>query len=105
MSVSERIEGLQQVINRSQQIVDGLSGNAAWDGVLEDFEHERQRLDDSWAYVTDPAKMIEFRAAKMAVVKVLNIIDDYKRDINTALEEKVKLENPDHIIQADVDNA
>jgi hypothetical protein len=102
---SSRIDELQALINRCQLIVDNLEHNVGWEGVLEDFKRERQRLDDNWQFVTDKEKWIEWRATKMAVIKVLNVVEDYKMDMKTAIEEKFTLENPDKVIQADVDNS
>jgi hypothetical protein len=100
----DRIEELQRIINRSQLILDHLQNNVGWEMVLEDITKEKQRLDDNWQYETDEKKWIEWRATKMAVIKILNVLNDYRMDIQTALEEKYKLENPDKVIHRDVDN-
>lgn len=105
MSVNERIDGLKDIVNRCQLILDCLEGNDGWLKVIDDFTAERQRLDDNWQFVNEDKQWIEWRATKMAVMKVLNILEDYKADKKLALEEIFKLENPDKIIHKDVDNS
>lgn len=100
----DRLEELQQIVNRSQYILDHLQNNPGWEMMIEDINKEKQRLDDNWQWETDEKKWIEWRATKMAVIKILNALEDYKADMKVALEEKFKLENPDKVIHRDVDN-
>lgn len=81
--------------------MDGLENSGGWLIVLEDFSEQRQRLDDTWQNVTDEKTWFEYRITKMATMKVLNLVDDYRQDMKTALTEKYKLENPDKVIQKD----
>ena len=97
----QAIERLQGTVNRNQQIIDGLENNPGWEGVVEDLSRERKRLDDTWQYVTDEKKWLEFRVTKLAVMKILNLIDDYKQDKVTALNEIYIWEHPEEIIKKD----
>lgn len=104
-ATSDKEVSLQDVINRCQLIIDGLENNGAWLAVLEDFNEQRQRLDDTWQNVSDDKAWYEYRITKLAVMKVLNLVEDYKSDMKVALEEKFKLDNPDKIIQRDYQEA
>lgn len=104
MSIEQRIDGLRRIADRCQIVIDNLSHNAGWEAVIEDLTLQKQRLDDTWQYVIDDKKLAEFRVTKMAVVKILNVIEDYKSDKKVALDELYKLENPDKTILKDVDN-
>jgi len=95
---------LQERVNRNQYIIDGLRDNGAWVKVIEDVEQQRKRLDDRWQYVSDPAKMNEFRITKMAVMKVINLLSDYEFDMKQAQEVLSKINNTETNIPADVDN-
>ena len=85
-------------------VINGLESSGAWTIVLEDVEETRQRLDDTWQNISDEKQWYEFRVTKMAVMKIINLIDDYKNDLKTASEELFKAQNPDKVIQADVQN-
>jgi len=104
ISFEQRIEGLRRIADRCQLVIDNLSGNSGWDAVMEDLSAQKQQLDDTWQYVSDAQKWIEFRVTKMAVAKILNVVNDYKSDKQVALDELYKLENPDKTILKDVDN-
>jgi hypothetical protein len=101
----DRIEELNDITGRCQLILDNLEHNAGWELVIEDIEKERKRLDDNWQFVTEEKQWIEWRATKMAVLKILNLMDDYKNDFKMASEERYVLENPDKVINKDVDNS
>lgn len=103
-NIEEELQSLQEIVNHSQYIIDGLQGNTAWEEVLKDFQQERQRLDDNWQYVSDPAKMNEWRVTKMAVMKIINMLADYEQDKLRALAEIQALKNPDKEIIRDYDN-
>ena len=97
----EALERLQGIVGRSQLIVDNLEKNVGWEGVVEDLSKERQRLDDNWQYVIDEKKWLEFRVTKLAVMKILNLLDDYKVDRARASREIYELEHPDKVISKD----
>ena len=101
---SKTLEDKRNIASRCQQIIDGLEGNGAWELVLEDFEKQRKRLDDTWQFVKDNDKWYEYRITKLAVNKILTLIDDYKKDMNLATSEIAELENTDNSIIRDVDN-
>jgi hypothetical protein len=98
-------EELQTLINRCQLVIDHLENNPAWDIVLEDMALQKKQLDDNWQFISDVEKWKEFRITKMAVMKITNLIDDYKSDKEKAIQEKYALENPDKVILRDVDNS
>ena len=85
-------------------VINGLESSGAWTIVLEDVEETRQRLDDTWQNISNEKDWYEFRVTKMAVMKIINLIDDYKNDRLVASDELFKTQNPDKVIQADVQN-
>ena len=100
----KEISEAQERVNRSQTIIDGLRNNQAWEMVVEDSKVGRQRLDDSWQGVTDEKKWVEYRVTKMAVMKIINLIDDYEADMLTAARIIDKIRNSAEQIPVDVDN-
>ena len=97
-------DSLQDIINKNQYIITGLKDNGAWKAVLEDVNKNKQKLDDTWQYISDPVKMMEFRITKLAVMKIVNLISDYEADSRVALENLKKIEDTEGQIPADVDN-
>ena len=106
--MDQRIEDivvqLERRRDRAQTIIDMLGSSGAWDMVLEDFEVERKRLDDTWHLVTKEKDWYEFRVTKMAVLKIVNLLEDYKHDRDTAVMELRDILNPDGGIVKDFDN-
>lgn len=102
--IEDVVSDLQRVIETCQVVVDNLENNPGWHRVVEDFEAQRDRLDNTWQNVTDEKTWMEFRVTKLAVNKVLNIIEDYKADKKRAFEEMFKIQNPDVVTHIDVDN-
>lgn len=100
----QAIERLQGIAGRNQLIIDNLEKNVGWEGVIEDFTKERQRLDDTWQYVTDEKRWQEFRVTKLAVMKILNLLNDYKQDKSTALREIYEWEHPEKVTMKDYDS-
>jgi hypothetical protein len=88
-------------VNKSSIAIDNLGKNPGWEIVLADISEQKKRLDDTWQFISDEKKMQEYRVTKIAVMKILNIIDDYRADKDTALEEIYRIENPDKIISKD----
>jgi len=82
-------------------VVDSLESNPGWLAVVDDFNEQRWRLDDTWQNVSDDKAWFEYRVTKLAVMKVLNLVDDYKNDMKVALDQKYKEDNPDKVIQKD----
>ena len=97
----EAIERLQGIVNRNQLIIDNLEHNAGWEGVVEDLSKHKQMLDDTWQYITDEKKWLEYRVTKLAVMKVLNVIDDYRADKSRATQELYEIEHPEKVIKKD----
>lgn len=98
---AKKPEDLQGFINHCQLVVDSLENNAGWLAALNDFEEQRQRLDDTWQNVSEEKAWFEYRITKLAVMKVLNLVEDYRGDMKLALEQKYKQDNPDKVIQKD----
>jgi hypothetical protein len=46
-------EYLEGKVHRNSIVVNQLKDSQAWGFILEDFEAERKRIDDSWALVDD----------------------------------------------------
>ena len=101
---SSNIEQLQQVVNRSKVIIDGLEHNQSWEFVLEDLSKQQKHLDDTWQFVKDEKQWFEYRITKLATMKLLNLVDDYKADMQRAETEIFTINNPDIITQKDVPN-
>lgn len=95
---------LLEVINRASAVINGLSGNSAWEIVCRDVEANRRNLDDNWQFVSDEKKMHEFRVTKIAVLKILNLLRDYQHDKELAEAELKKIQNPETVIDKDTDN-
>jgi len=92
------------IINRSQTVINGLEECGAWKLVVEDIEKQCKNLDDNWQFVDDEKKLREFRITKMAVLKIKNLIDDYRFDMERATRELKSLVDKKNNIQKDVDN-
>ena len=103
-SVEDQIKEAQAIVDNAQYIIDGLIGNGAWERVLEDFQKERQRLDDTWQFVQEDKRWYEYRITKMAVLKIVNLIGDYRQDKETALSRIQDLIDTEDRIPKDVDN-
>ena len=99
-----RQENLDRIARRSAEVVSGIGDNGAWKIVLEDMEAQRKGLDDNWQFVSDPAKLLEFRVTKMAVMKIINLVNDYKLVGESARAELEKIKNPEENIDKDVDD-
>ncbi len=102
--IEDVIKEKLDIVKRAQFIVDGLRDNGAWEMVLEDFGKECNRLDDNWCFVKDVEVWKEWRVTKLAVLKVLNLVDDYKADMDTAQAEIAKITSTDDAIIKDFDN-
>ena len=97
-------DALLNVVNRSQTVINGLSGNSAWDIVLEDFGNQVKELDANWQFVNDDKKMYEFKVTKMAAMSVINLIDNYKFNLQRATSELKALVDKKNTIAKDVDD-
>lgn len=96
-------ENLDRTARRSAEVVSAIGDNGAWKIVLEDMEAQRKGLDDNWQFVSDPAKLLEFRVTKMAVMKIINLVNDYRLVGEAAKAELNKINNPEENIDKDVD--
>lgn len=81
------LEELQNIINRATSVISALEGSHGWDIVLEDMQALARKLDDSWQYIKTDEHFTEARITKMAVVKVINLLNDYKHDKMFALSQ------------------
>jgi len=97
-------EGLRKKIAKCTRIVQGLELHDAFNEMLSDFKDQMKRLDDSWQWLVDEKLIKEAQITKMAYLSVVNVIDNYKHDIEEANKQLVELENPDKITGKDFDN-
>lgn len=91
---------LQRKVNRNSIIVRELKNSEAWQLILEDFEAERKRIDDTWAIVDDSAKLQELRVGKLAILQILNMSSAYEHDLKVASEQLEKVDDPEALAQA-----
>jgi hypothetical protein len=97
-------EGLRKRIAKCTRIVQGLELHDAFNELLTDFKDQMKRLDDSWQWLTEDKTLKEAQITKMAYLSVVNVIDNYKHDIEEAEKQLVELENPGKITGKDYDN-
>jgi len=100
----ESLKELRRRIEKSNRIVSELENNGAFKELLSDFEEQRKRIDDNWHLVGNKEQLDEMRVTKLAVVSLLNSLDNYRHDLKVAQLEVAKIENPDIIIGKDFDN-
>lgn len=96
----EAKEFLQRKVNRNSIIVHELKNSQAWQLILEDFNLEKQRIDDSWAIVDDPKSLTELRIAKLAILQIINMASAYEHDLKVASEQLEKSDDPDALAQS-----
>lgn len=104
VKVLDMVSDLQDIVNKCDTVINGLAPSIAWQTVVEDFKVERQRLDDNWQNISDDKVWAEAKITKMAVNKIISLVDDYKNDRTLALKEIDDLINEEKIAK-DVDNA
>lgn len=68
--------------------------------LLEDIKKSVEMCDSSWHLVSevDKDKLAELRITKLAASYVINILDHYKHDLETAQKNLVELLGTDKII-------
>lgn len=93
-------EFLLRKVSRNSQIVNELKNSQAWALVLEDFEIEKKRIDDSWALVDDPKSLQELRVGKLAILQIINMASAYEHDLKVASEQLSKADDPDALAQS-----
>jgi len=98
-------EGLNSRVAKCNRIVQGLEHHDPFVEMLSDFKDQMKRLDDSWQWLTDEKLLKEAQITKMAYLSVVNVIDNYKHDMEEAQKQLTELENPDKITGGDYDNA
>ena len=97
-------EALLKIINRSQTVINGLNGNDAWAIVLEDFGNQCKNLDSNWQFVNDEKKMYEFKITKIAAMSVVNLVDNYKFNLQQATQALKETVDHKNNIEKDTDN-
>lgn len=97
----QALDRLRGVVNKASIVIDNLEHNAGWEKVVEDMNEQKKRLDDTWQFISDEKKMQEYRITKIAVMKILNIIDDYRNDKAIASGEIYTIEHPDKVMKKD----
>jgi len=98
-------EDLRARISKCNRIIEGLNNNPPFEEMLSDFKDQMKRLDDSWQWITDEKLLKESQITKMAYLSVVNILDNYRHDMDEAEKQLIELENPDKITGKDFDNA
>ena len=97
------IEELEKKISKCNLVLENLGNNEAFKMVLSDFEENKKRIDENWHLITDDKQLEQLRITKLAIMSLLNVLPSYEHDRRISLEEKVKLENPNVIINKDFD--
>lgn len=98
-------EGLRSRIAKCNRIVQGLEFHEPFIEMLSDFKDQMKRLDDSWQWLTDEKILKEAQITKMAYLSVVNVVANYKHDIENSTKQLVELDNPEKITGKDFDNA
>jgi hypothetical protein len=83
--------------------VSELGNNGAYLELIEDFKNTAKALDNNWQFIDDEKKMKEARITKLAVMSVINAVDNYRLDLKRAEEELVKIDNPEKLVNKDYD--
>lgn len=94
--MQEDKERLIKKISRITQILAELKNSQAWQFIVEDFSETKQRIDDSWAFIpsTEPEKLSELRVSKMAIMQVINLIENYEHDLKISQESLNRFDSP-----------
>lgn len=103
--LTARIESLQQRISKCNRIVSGLENSAAFIEMIEDFKETKNKIDDNWHLVKEQENLDQMRITKLAIVSIINTIQNYKHDKELAYAELTKLQNPNEMVNKDYDNA
>lgn len=88
-------ESLLRRVSRNTQVVAELKNSSAWNFVKEDFSEAKQRIDDTWALIDDPKKLMELRVSKLAITQILTLLDSYEHDLKVAGEQLSKVDDPE----------
>ena len=91
-------------IAKCNRIINGLENHAPFQEMLSDFKDQMKRLDDSWQWLTEEKLLKEAQITKMAYLSVVNVLDNYKHDMEEADKQLIELDNPDKITGKDFDN-
>lgn len=97
-------EDLSTRIAKCNRIILGLESYAPFIEMLSDFKDQMKRLDDSWQWLTEDKLLKEAQITKMAFLSVVNVLDNYKYDMDMADKQLTELDNPDKITAKDYDN-
>ena len=97
-------ENLHRIIAKSNMVINSLEHNDAFNQVLSDFEEQKKRIDNNWHLISKKEDLEEMRITKLAVMSILNVLDNYRFDLKKAQEELIKLDNPKDLINKDYDN-
>lgn len=97
-SVNKRKDELITKIDECTRVVTGIEGSDAWGIIRKDFERQRKLIDDNWQSIFDEKKLDELRITKFAIKTLLDLIESYKHDLETAKEELHKINNPNTML-------
>lgn len=79
----KRKEELRTKINRNRSIVIGLESSQSFKMAVEDFEENIKRANDNWHLINldTPELFYQLKYNKLACLAVVQLIDNYKNDI------------------------
>ena len=97
--MAENIDQLRNRINDCQIVINELEQSSAWKVVVSDASMWVKQIDDKWQDVAEEKQLKEMRVIKMAYKYLLELPLKYKRDLDNAQAELLKVENPDKYIQ------
>jgi len=103
-TIAEYENDLVRRIDELSYIINGLENYGPYSRVVEMFKVTRTSIDDNWHLIADPVKISELRMTKYAVNTLIDYIPSLKQDLEKLQVELVKLQNPDDVINKDVDN-
>lgn len=113
MSINESMQRTQQQvedeyiqrIERCNFIINGLENHEPFRAIMADFLQTIKNIDGAWHLMSDINRLNELRVTKLAAVSIVNCLDNYKFDLEKSTKELAELQNPDKVIQRDVDNS
>lgn len=82
-----------------------LTTSPAWNILLHDAKQMIQKLDDSWQDFPDGAPQLkEARVIKMASKHIFDLPMKYAIELDQLQQELAKRQNPQEVVQKDMDN-
>jgi hypothetical protein len=99
-------ESITKRLGECESVLGELGQSQVWKIVLSDAREMVKKLDESWQdFPSDSPQLKEARVLKMATKHIIDLPIKYAQELQAAQEELAKRQNPEEIIQKDVDNA